>query len=59
MTAGSGLLDRTGAVKPMGRERQSWWSEAADGFLLPAGGAAEFDAIGSRLRAAAPAADAV
>jgi beta-galactosidase len=27
MTAGSGLLDRTGAVKPMGRERQSWWSE--------------------------------
>ncbi len=22
----SGLLDRTGAVKPLGRERQSWWS---------------------------------
>ncbi len=25
--AGSGLLDRTGAVKPAGIERQSWWSE--------------------------------
>jgi len=24
--AGSGLLDRTGAVKPMAWERQSWWS---------------------------------
>ena len=25
---GSGLLDRTGAVRPLARERQSWWSEA-------------------------------
>lgn len=25
--AGSGLLDRTGAIKPMAYERQSWWSE--------------------------------
>ena len=25
--AGSGLLDRTGAMKPMAYERQSWWSE--------------------------------
>jgi beta-galactosidase len=24
--SGSGLLDRTGHVKPMGRQRQSWWS---------------------------------
>lgn len=24
--AGAGLIDRTGAVKPIGRERQSWWS---------------------------------
>ncbi len=27
MSAGSGLLDRTGAPKPMGAERQSWWSD--------------------------------
>jgi beta-galactosidase len=26
IAAGSGLLDRTGAVKPMAYERQSWWS---------------------------------
>jgi beta-galactosidase len=26
MAAGSGLLDRTGAPKPMAAERQSWWS---------------------------------
>jgi beta-galactosidase len=25
--AGSGLLDRTGAIKPAGLERASWWSE--------------------------------
>jgi len=25
---GSGLLDRTGAVRPLARERQSWWSDA-------------------------------
>jgi beta-galactosidase len=25
--AGSGLLDRTGAIKPMAYERQSWWSD--------------------------------
>ncbi|HEX4350667.1 MAG TPA: DUF4982 domain-containing protein, partial [Verrucomicrobiae bacterium] len=24
---GSGLLDRTGAVRPLGRERQSWWTD--------------------------------
>jgi beta-galactosidase len=23
----SGLIDRTGGIKPMGRERQSWWSD--------------------------------
>jgi len=28
IAAGSGLLDRTGAPKPMGIERQSWWSTA-------------------------------
>jgi beta-galactosidase len=27
IAAGSGLLDRTGAIKPMAYERQSWWSE--------------------------------
>ena len=27
VAAGSGLLDRTAAVKPMGEERASWWSE--------------------------------
>jgi len=26
-TAASGLLDRTGAVKPMAYQRQSWWSD--------------------------------
>ena len=26
--AGSGLLDRTGATKPLGYQRQSWWSAA-------------------------------
>ena len=26
IASGSGLLDRTGAIKPMGYERQSWWS---------------------------------
>jgi beta-galactosidase len=25
---GSGLLDRTGGIRPLGRERQSWWTEA-------------------------------
>ena len=33
IAAGSGLLDRTGAVKPMGRERESWWSERPMVFL--------------------------
>jgi beta-galactosidase len=27
IAAGSGLIDRTGAVKPMGFERQSWWTD--------------------------------
>jgi beta-galactosidase len=27
MCAQSGLLDRTGEIKPMGRERLSWWSD--------------------------------
>jgi beta-galactosidase len=27
VSAGSGLLDRTGGVKPMALERRSWWSE--------------------------------
>jgi beta-galactosidase len=31
--AGAGLLDRTGAVKPMGRERQSWWSDEPMVFI--------------------------
>jgi beta-galactosidase len=26
IASGSGLLDRTGAIKPLGYERQSWWS---------------------------------
>ena len=25
---GSGLLDRTGTIRPLARERQSWWSDA-------------------------------
>jgi beta-galactosidase len=25
---GSGLLDRTGAIRPLARERQSWWNDA-------------------------------
>jgi len=25
---GSGLLDRTGAIRPLARERQSWWGDA-------------------------------
>jgi beta-galactosidase len=25
---GSGLLDRTGAIRPLARERESWWSDA-------------------------------
>jgi beta-galactosidase len=28
IAAGSGLLDRTGAAKPMAYERQSWWAQA-------------------------------
>jgi beta-galactosidase len=32
-TAGAGLLDRTGAIKAMGRERQSWWSEKPVVFI--------------------------
>ena len=24
---GSGLLDRTGAIRPLARERESWWSD--------------------------------
>jgi beta-galactosidase len=31
--AGSGLLDRTGFAKPMGFERQSWWSEQPMVFI--------------------------
>jgi beta-galactosidase len=31
--AGSGLLDRTGAPKPMGFERQSWWSDKPMVFI--------------------------
>ncbi len=27
VSSGAGLVDRTGAIKPLGRERQSWWSE--------------------------------
>jgi len=27
IASGSGLLDRTGGIKPMGYERASWWSE--------------------------------
>lgn len=27
VAAGSGLLDRTGAIKPMAYERESWWSD--------------------------------
>jgi beta-galactosidase len=32
-TAGSGLLDRTGAPKPMAFERQSWWSDQPMVFI--------------------------
>lgn len=37
--AGSGLLDRTGEVKPMGRERQSWWSDKPTVFMVRRSGA--------------------
>ena len=33
IAAGSGLLDRTGAPKPMGRQRQSWWSDKPMVFI--------------------------
>ena len=33
IAAGSGLLDRTGAPKPMAFERQSWWSDRPMVFL--------------------------
>ncbi len=33
VAAGSGLLDRTGAPKPMAFERQSWWSDQPMVFL--------------------------
>ncbi len=26
VASGAGLVDRTGAIKPLGRERQSWWA---------------------------------
>jgi beta-galactosidase len=31
--AGAGLLDRTGAIKPVGFERQSWWSDKPMVFI--------------------------
>jgi beta-galactosidase len=31
--SGSGLLDRTGVAKPMGYERQSWWSDKPMVFI--------------------------
>lgn len=34
IAAGSGLLDRTGAPKPMAFERQSWWSDAPMVFMV-------------------------
>jgi beta-galactosidase len=34
MSEPSGLLDRTGAVKPMGYQRQSWWSEKPMVYLV-------------------------
>jgi beta-galactosidase len=34
IAAGSGLLDRTGAPKPMGIERQSWWSDKPMVFIV-------------------------
>ncbi len=34
IAAGSGLLDRTGAPKPMGVERQSWWSDTPMVFIV-------------------------
>ncbi|HTY86460.1 MAG TPA: glycoside hydrolase family 2 TIM barrel-domain containing protein [Candidatus Acidoferrum sp.] len=37
--AGSGLLDRTGAPKPMAYERQSWWSEKPMVFMARRTGA--------------------
>ncbi len=33
MAAGSGLLDRTGAPKPMAFERQSWWADKPMVFI--------------------------
>lgn len=33
MAAGSGLLDRTGAPKPLAFERQSWWSDKPMVFI--------------------------
>jgi beta-galactosidase len=38
---GSGLLDRTGAIRPLARERQSWWSDDADGRIARRAAATE------------------
>ena len=39
LAAGSGLLDRTGAPKPMAFERQSWWSDQPMVFITRRTGA--------------------
>ena len=39
VAAGSGLLDRTGAPKPMAFERQSWWSDQRMVFMARRTGA--------------------
>ena len=39
IAAGSGLLDRTGAPKPMAFERQSWWSDEPMVFIVRRTGA--------------------
>jgi beta-galactosidase len=34
VAAGSGLLDRTGTIRPLGYERQSWWSDKPMVFVV-------------------------
>ncbi len=51
IAAGFGLLDRTGAVKPMAYERMSWWSNSAGCACGPPREPCKNGSGGSRIRA--------
>ena len=59
IAAGSGLLDRTGAIKPMAYERQSWWSDKPVVHVVRRISPAKAVPDGSRIRAAHEPANAV